>query len=457
MRILYGYYIPSQRKKQARTSKGEQMRFDAIKTDATTNSKTIEHHGVTYYQPGSENQQTDEEEKRHFSDWRDNLIKFWENKGDLIEEKMRTEKLEIEDYRKEVGRIFYNYREPENDPIIKYMVEYIILYGEQQEKYYLLKNVIECIIQSKEEQENDPIKRERFLHYMREFEKIFKEKSKKNDGVLLTDEELKNVNGIFARAFSIDLELEEKEKEIVSLMKELNLRKLKKGINSLTKKLDSLTKELNLWVPEKLDSWTKEELDLLTKFINSLIKGWIDSPINNINSQIRKKIDSLAEKRYFQIITNSLTKEERYSLIKEILNSLIPKKLDSLTKEECSSLTEEERDSLTKELIFLNSQIKEWLDSQINNINSLAEVLFLQRIINLWTKEKLYLLTKEILDSLIKEPDSRIKKEIDSLIEKRNSLIGKLNSQIEKIDLLTKKIRIKINPQTKNIQKEEIC
>jgi len=140
-------------------------------TDAKTENK-IEHNGVTYYQLGSEKQQ--QKEQDYFLEWKNDLIKFWKNKGNLIE-KMRVEKLEIEDYRKEVNRIFYDYGEPEDDPILGDMYKSI----KELENDPHLKSVFKGFTQFKEELKNNPIKRAKDTHCRRELNEFYKKKSQK--------------------------------------------------------------------------------------------------------------------------------------------------------------------------------------------------------------------------------------------------------------------------------------
>jgi len=138
----------------------------------------------------------------------------------------------------------------------------------------------------------------------------------------------------------------------------------------------------------------------------------------------------------------------------------LPKKLDSWEKE-LGSLTKEEREilgSLAKEI--LDSLAKEKIDSVIKKMN-------------LWTRGRCIQIEKKIqkkeerekLDLLSKEPVLLTKEELDSLEEKLDSLrknerkkgldslMKKRDSWEKKLDSLQKNLKIKINPQTKNIQR----
>jgi len=89
---------------------------------AVQQDNIVEHYGIIYYKPESEKQQTDANEQRYFSEWRNHLIKFWENDSDS-KWKKRLEKLKLKDYRSEVNRIFCNYGKLEYDSILKEIFE----------------------------------------------------------------------------------------------------------------------------------------------------------------------------------------------------------------------------------------------------------------------------------------------------------------------------------------------
>jgi len=90
-----------------------------IKTKATAKSKNIEaivSGGMLYYAPKSKNQM--HIEKHYFLEWKNRLIKIWEDKGNLeMQKEMKA--LTIRDYRNNVKRIFQNRKEIENNPNLK--------------------------------------------------------------------------------------------------------------------------------------------------------------------------------------------------------------------------------------------------------------------------------------------------------------------------------------------------
>jgi len=308
--------------KRVVTARGEQMKFEPIKTDATTKNR-IKHYGIIYYKPESENQQPDANEKHYFSEWKNHLTEFWKNDSDS-KWKKRMKNLKIEAYRSEVNRIFRNYGKLEYDPIVKKIFE------------------------------NDPILKEIFE---RDADMQFIEELRKN---------YRKTKDMPMSVVSASLKKE--EEEINSLINELG---------SLPKKLDLLTEEkretLDLESKKILDSLAKEKRDSVIKKMNLWTTGrYILMEKKLLKKKEREKLDLWSKK------PDSLTKEELDSLIlklkplmlkrnswrKKGLNSLMgkrnswEKKLDSWTKNLDSLILKKLNSLQKKQKIKINPKIK---------------------------------------------------------------------------------------------------
>jgi hypothetical protein len=193
---------------------------------------------------------------------------------------------------------------------------------------------------------------------------------------------------------------------------------------------------------------------------NDSIKSNIDMQfIGELKKNYRKTKDTP-----MSVLSASLKIKEKE--INSQINELdsLPKKIDSQINE-LDSVVKEKIDSVVKEMnlwiIMRCIQIEK--NTGKKNLASLTKEE-LEKI-NLWSKEPA-LLTKEELDSslilkinsLIEKRNSLKKKELDLMIKKRNSWEKKLDSITKNsYSRIQKKLKIKINPQIKNIQMEEKC
>jgi len=206
-----------------------------IKTNTTAKSKTIEaivSGGMLYYIPKNKNQVS--EEKRYFLEWKNRLIKFWEDKGNLEMQK-EMEALTIRNYRNDVKRVFQNYKEIENNPILKkelkeYQKVNLILQkllmatttGDYRnavkrifqryklENYTGLKEVVEENFQLREKIENNPILKEKYERFIKAYRVSIKKLIATNYGDLqsVTENLTRVSKDILNSIFLKDSELE---------------------------------------------------------------------------------------------------------------------------------------------------------------------------------------------------------------------------------------------------------